>query len=247
MSVPRTALVTGGGGGIGAAVCRALASDGHRVAVTDIDEGAARRVAEEVQGLAAPLDVTDAASVEVALASIRAHLGPIEILVNAAGWDELRPFVEVDEGFMAKVLAINLVGPMRVTRAALPEMIERGFGRIVSVASDAGRVGSSLEAVYSAAKGGIIAFSKAVAREVARCGITVNTVCPGPTDTPLLRRIVASSPEGSKVIEAMTRAVPMRRLGTPEDVAGAVAYLCSEAAAYVTGQTLSVSGGLTMV
>lgn len=247
MTTPRTALVTGGGGGIGAAICRVLATSGHRVAVADVDLDAAAPVAAEVQGCAVRLDVTDAASVEAGVTEARSRLGPIEILVNAAGWDELRPFIDTDESFMAQVLGINLCGCMRVTRTVLPDMVERGWGRVVSVASDAGRVGSSLEAIYSGAKGGVIAFSKALAREVARHGITVNTVCPGPTDTPLLHRIVASGPEGERVIAAMTRSVPMRRLGTPEDVAGAVAYLCSEAAAYVTGQTLSVSGGLTMV
>jgi len=174
------------------------------------------------------------------------ELGPVQICVNCAGWDELRPFVEVDEAFMARVLAINLVGPMRVTRATLPQMIESSWGRLVCIASDAGRVGSSLEAVYSGAKGGVLAFTKTIAREVARHGITANAVCPGPTDTPMLSRIVAQSPDAERVIASMTKAVPMRRLGRPEEVAAAVAFLCSEEAGYITGQTLSVSGGLTM-
>lgn len=238
----RTALVTGGGGGIGAAICRALADSEQRVAVCDIDVDAARRVADEIGGIAVRLDVTDPASVSAAVA----QLGAVDVCVNAAGWDELRPFVDTDETFDEKVLQINLRGPIRVTRAVLPGMVQQGFGRIVNIASDAGRVGSSLESVYSAAKGGVIAFTKTIARETARQGITANAVCPGPTDTPLLQGMVAAGDEGQKVIEAMARAVPMKRLGRPEDVAAAVVFLASDAAGFITGQTLSVSGGLTM-
>ncbi|TMC49923.1 MAG: SDR family oxidoreductase [Chloroflexi bacterium] len=246
MSPARVALVTGGAGGIGAAVCRAIAAPGGRVAVADLDVGAAAPVARAIGGHAVRLDVTDAGSVTAAVAEVAATLGRIEICVNCAGWDELRPFLDTDEPFTARVLEINLVGPIRVSRAVLPGMVEAGWGRVINVASDAGRVGSSMESIYSAAKGGLIAFTKTVAREMARHGITANAVCPGPTDTPLLAGIVAASPEGERVIETMTRSVPMRRLGTPDDVAAAVAFLASEAAGYVTGQTLSVSGGLTM-
>ena len=234
----RTALVTGGAGGIGAAICRALAPSGP-VVVTDLDGAGAERVAAEVGGTAIQLDVTDAAAV--------ASLPPCDVLVNCAGWDELKPFVETDDAFTAKVLEINLVGPLRVTRTVLPGMIERGWGRVVNIASDSGRVGSSLEGVYSAAKGGLMAFTKTLAREVARHGITVNAVSPGPTDTPMLAGAAGSGPDAGKVIEAMVRAVPMRRLGTPEDVAAAVSFLASEDAGYITGQSLSVNGGLTMV
>jgi len=166
--------------------------------------------------------------------------------VNNAGWDELRPFVETDEAFWAKVVAINYLGPVRMTHAVLPGMLERRWGRIVNIGSDAGRVGSSLEAVYSGCKGGVIAFTKTIARESARHGVAANVVCPGPTDTPLLGEIVGGDGDGDKVIGAMTRAVPMKRLGRPEEVASAVAYFTSDVAGFVTGQTLSVSGGLTM-
>jgi 2-hydroxycyclohexanecarboxyl-CoA dehydrogenase len=242
----RVALVTGGAGGIGAAVCVALAQQGMHVAVTDLSQAAAQRVADDIGGIAVSLDVTDPASVAAAADEVQRRLGAVAVCVNAAGWDELRPFLETGEDFDEKVLQINLRGPIRVTRAVLPGMLQARWGRIVSVASDAGRVGSSLESVYSAAKGGLIAFTKTIARETARHGVTANTVCPGPTDTPLLRGIVAAGEAGEKVIEAMTRAVPMKRLGRPEDVAAAVAFLASEPAGYITGQTLSVSGGLTM-
>jgi 2-hydroxycyclohexanecarboxyl-CoA dehydrogenase len=192
------------------------------------------------------LDVTDPAAVAAAVEAIEKGLGPVDVCVNCAGWDEFRPFLEVDEPFAAKVLEINLAGPIRVTRAVLGGMVERRWGRIVNISSDAGRVGSSLESVYSAAKGGIIAFTKTIAREVARYGITANAVCPGPTDTPLLARITGAGADAERVIAAMTRAVPMRRLGKPDDVAPAVAFLAGEEAGFVTGQTLSVSGGLTM-
>lgn len=242
----RTALVTGGGGGIGAAICRGLADAGHRVAVADLAVERARQVAADIDGVAVELDVTDPASVAAAVAGAAEAFGPIEICVSCAGWDELRPFLDTDEVFQAKVIEINLAGPVRVTRAVLPAMVERSFGRIVNIASDAGRVGSSLESVYSGAKGGVIAFTKTIAREFARHGISANTVCPGPTDTPLLDAITEASVNAERVIAGMTKAVPMRRLGQPDDVAPAVVFLASDAAGFITGQTLSVSGGLTM-
>lgn len=242
----RVAFVTGGAGGIGRAIVSGLAADGLRVGVADLSAQAAREVARAVSGHGVALDVTDPASVDLAVASVAAELGAIDVLVNCAGWDELKPFLDTDEAFSARVLEINLSGAIRTTRAVLPSMLERGGGRLVHVASDAGRVGSSLEAVYSAAKGGLIAFSKTIAREMARHGVTSNAVCPGPTDTPLLRSITDAGPDGERVIASMTRAVPMRRLGEPADVAAAVVFLASPGAGYITGQTLSVSGGLTM-
>lgn len=242
----RVAFVTGGGGGIGAAICRRLTEAGHQVAVADVVEARAQEVAGEIGGLGVELDVTDAGSVAAAAAGTAEALGPVEICVNCAGWDELRPFLDTDEDFQSKVIEINYAGPVRVTRAVLPGMVEGSYGRIVNIGSDAGRVGSSLESVYSGAKGGVIAFTKTIAREFARYGITANTVCPGPTDTPLLGEIVKASADADRVIAGMTKAVPMRRLGQPDDVAPAVAFLASDEAGYITGQTLSVSGGLTM-
>ncbi|MGH9069450.1 MAG: SDR family NAD(P)-dependent oxidoreductase [Acidimicrobiales bacterium] len=242
----RVALVTGGAGGIGRAICEALAGDGHRVVVADLSEEGARAVAGAMGGTAVVLDVADPASVEGAVAAAVQELGPIEICVNCAGWDIFRPFLDIDEDFMTKVLQINLAGPIRVTRAVLGPMVERGWGRIVNIASDAGRVGSSLESVYSGAKGGLIAFTKTVAREAARAGVTANSVCPGPTDTALLAGMAGQDERSAKIVSSLGRAVPVGRIGQPGDVAPAVAFLASEAAGYITGQTLSVSGGLTM-
>ncbi len=243
----RVALVTGGAGGIGSAICRALAEAGHRVVVADLSTAAAEGVAKELGGIGVELDVTRPESVQSAVATIGDSLGPVDVCVNCAGWDELHPFLKTDDAFSQKVLDINLSGALRVTRAVLGGMVERRWGRLVNVASDAGRVGSSLEAVYSAAKGGLIAFTKTIAREVARYGVTANAICPGPTETPLLSKIVEANEDADRVIAALTRAVPMRRLGQPGDIAPAVAFLVSDGASYITGQTLSVSGGLTMV
>jgi 2-hydroxycyclohexanecarboxyl-CoA dehydrogenase len=192
------------------------------------------------------LDVTHSSSVAEAVRRTRELLGPIEVLVNNAGWDELRPFLDTDEPFWERVLEINFKGCLRTTKAVLPGMVNAGWGRIVNISSDAGRVGSSHESVYAGAKAGVIAFTKTIAREVARSGVTANAVCPGPTRTPLLERMAAVDESGGKLVDSLTRAVPMRRLGEPEDVAAAVAFLASERAGYITGQTLSVSGGLTM-
>jgi len=240
----RIALVTGGAGGIGSAVCHALAGAGCGVAVCDVRGEEADALAGEIGGLGVSLDVTSADSVAGAVRLIESSLGPIDIAVNNAGWDELMPFLETDEAFWAKVLEINLTGGLRVTHAVLGGMLERGWGRIVNVASDAGRVGSSSEAAYSGAKGGLIAFTKTIARESARRGVTANAVCPGPTRTPLLESMTADG--GGRLIDALTRAVPMRRLAEPADIAAAVAFFASEGAGYITGQTLSVSGGMTM-
>ncbi|MGI9613315.1 MAG: SDR family NAD(P)-dependent oxidoreductase [Acidimicrobiales bacterium] len=247
----RVAVVTGGGRGIGREICRALAADERIVAVADLraSESAATVDAITADGgraLAVEMDVTRSDAVTSGLATIVDQLGPVEVLVNCAGWDELKPFVETDEEFWDHIIDLNYKSVLRTTHACLPAMIDAGFGRIVNIGSDAARVGSMLEAVYSGAKGGVISFSKTIAREVARHGITANTVCPGPTATPLLDEIVDASDNGEKVIGAMARAVPMKRVGQPGEVASAVAYLASEDAGFITGQTLSVSGGLTM-
>jgi 2-hydroxycyclohexanecarboxyl-CoA dehydrogenase len=245
----RVALVTGGGRGIGRAICLDLAADGRSIGVADVRVAEAAETVAAIEALGRPavaveLDVTDSGSVLDGVRRAEEALGPVEIVVNNAGWDELRPFLETDEGFWDRIIEINFKGCLRVTRRVLPGMVERGFGRVVNIGSDAGRVGSSSEAVYSGAKGGVIAFTKTVAREVARSGVTANTVCPGPTRTPMLEAMAESG--GEKLVESLTRAVPMRRLGEPEDVAGAVTFLASERAGFITGQTLSVSGGLTM-
>jgi 2-hydroxycyclohexanecarboxyl-CoA dehydrogenase len=190
--------------------------------------------------------VTDTVSVSAALDAVEDQLGRIHVLVNNAGWDEFRPFLETDEAFWDRVIEINLKGCLRLCRRVVPAMVAAEDGRVVNIASDAARVGSSLEAVYSGAKGGVVAFTKTLAREVARHGVTVNAVCPGPTETPMLEQMASGGGDSAKVIDAMRRAVPMRRLGRPEDVAGAVAFFASERAGFITGQTLSVSGGLTM-
>lgn len=247
----RVALVSGGAGGIGKAICGALASAGRAVAVADLDAAAAEAVAQRLrdtgaEAIAVPLDVTDAESVSTAVSAVRADLDEVSILVNNVGWDELKRFVDTDEAFWRKVIEVNFMGALRLTSAVLPAMIDGEWGRIVSISSDSARVGSSMESVYSGAKGALISFTKSLAREAARNGVTANAICPGPTQTPLLEGIVQASPDAGKVISAMTRAVPMKRLGRPDDIAPAVAFLASEEAAFITGQTLSVSGGLTM-
>ena len=247
----RLALVTGGASGIGREICLGLAQNGRKVAVADINlvgaqETQAMMTEAGSTAIAVQMDVSDSDAVHVGLLEVIDELGPVEVLVNCAGWDELMPFGATDESFWDRVIEINYKGVLRTVHACLPSMVDAGWGRIVNIGSDAGRVGSSFEAVYSGAKGGVIAFTKTVAREVARSGVTANVVCPGPTDTPLLDGIVAASDDGDKIIGAMARAVPMKRVGTPSEVASAVVYFCSEEASFVTGQTLSVSGGLTM-
>ena len=241
--------MTGGAGAIGAAVCHRLAKNGRRVVVVDLDADRAAQVAADLAGPghhAVAVDVSETDAVRRRVDELPAELGPIDTLVNVAGWDRFIPFVETTPDFWEKVVAVNYRGALNTVHAVLPGMIERRRGRIVSVASDAARVGSSLESVYAGAKGAVISFSKSVAREVARYGITVNVVCPGPTDTPLIRGMADELGKGEAFVDALTRAVPMRRLATPEDVAPAVAFLASDDAAFITGQTLSVSGGLTM-
>lgn len=249
----RVAFVTGGAQGIGKGISQELGANGFRVAVADLqlaaaEETAAGIVAAGGQAVAVQVDVTDTASVLAAIKSVTESLGPIEVVVNNAGWDDFMNFVDTSEEFWDRILNINFKGALRVIHAVVPGMIERGWGRVINIGSDAGRVGSSLEAVYSGAKGGIIAFTKTLAREVATTGVTANTVCPGPTDTPALRKFADNAGQNAeKVISGMTRAVPMKRLAQPDDIAAAVTFFASEGTSYITGQTLSVSGGLTMV
>jgi 2-hydroxycyclohexanecarboxyl-CoA dehydrogenase len=239
----RKALVTGGASGIGAAIARRLAAEAASVVVGDLNEEGAREVAGEVGGEGVRLDVTEPSSV----ASLADSHGPFEILVNNAGMDEFGFFTQTDPAMWERVIAVNLKGVLACTQAVLPAMQEAGYGRIVSIASEAGRVGSKGSAVYSAAKGGVIAFTKTIARENARFGITANSIAPGPIDTPLLRRATELGEIGERIIETMKGATQLRRLGTPEEVAAAVAFLASDDASYVTGETLGVSGGLGMV
>ena len=246
----RTAFVTGAGSGIGRAIARRLAADGARIAVADINADGGRETEAIIKSaggtaLAVAVDVADFAAVRAAVRHAAGALGRVDILVNNAGWDRIEPFVDNTPALWERLIGINLKGPIHCCRAVLDDMIATGGGTIVSISSDAARVGSSGEAVYSACKGGVISLSKTLARELARHRINVNVVCPGPTATPLLDE-VSGGEQGAKIIAAMTRAIPFRRLGTPEDVAAAVAFFASPDAAFITGQVLSVSGGLTM-
>ena len=241
----RTALVTGAASGMGEAIAKRLDADGVRVVVADIQAELGAAVASSLSdGLFVEMDLSRSDSVTAAADRVLSELGVVDILVNCAGFDVVMPFLDTDEELWDALIAVNLYGPLRTTKAFLPGMVDNGWGRIVNISSDAGRVGSSGEGVYSACKGGQIAFTKTIAREVARRGVTVNCVCPGPTDTPPVRRTLAEG--GEKFMAALVRAIPMRRLGQPEDIAAAVGYLVSEGAGFVTGQTLSVSGGMSM-
>jgi 2-hydroxycyclohexanecarboxyl-CoA dehydrogenase len=246
----KVAVVTGAASGIGRAIATALAAEGARVAVLDLDEAGGRETVALIErggGRASVhrVDVTDVATVDATIDAVAAGAGGLHVLVNCAGWDRPMPFVDTTPDFWDRILAINLRGPIACTRAALRHMIGQESGKIVSIASDAGRVGSTGEAVYSAAKGGLIAFTKTIARETARHHINVNCVCPGPSDTPLFQKEFAGP--SPRLAESLKRVIPWGRLGVPEDVAPAVVFLASDDAGYITGQTLSVSGGLTMV
>lgn len=247
----RVALVTGAGGGIGAAICERLAEEGCHVALLDRDAEAARAAGKRVEahGRRASVhsvDITDYGAVKEAVADIETGVGGIDVLVNNAGLDRFANFLDTTPEMWEPIIEVNLHGTLNMHHVVLPGMKERGWGRVVNIASDAGRVGSSMEAVYSACKGGIIAFTKSLARELARNGVRLNTVCPGPTDTPLLASFLTSGEDGAKVLKAMERAVPLKRIGRPEDIPGIVAFLASDDAEYITGQVISVSGGLTM-
>jgi 2-hydroxycyclohexanecarboxyl-CoA dehydrogenase len=246
----KLAIVTGGGGAIGTALCRRFAEEGARVAVLDLNGEAAQRVAAAISAAggtarAWTVDISDHEAVNRAVAAIESEMGGIDILVNNAGWDQGAFFLQTEKPFWDKVVAINCYGPINMHHAVLRRMSERGHGRVVNISSDAGRVGSSMEAVYSFCKGGIIAFSKTMAREMARQQITVNVVCPGPTATPLLDNL-ATGEKGERIKAALVKAVPFGRVGQPEDLPGIVCFLSSDDAAFITGQVISVSGGLTM-
>jgi len=241
----QTVIVTGGASGIGKATAFLLAREGARVFIGDIDEAGGLAVASDAatERLAIeylPLDLADPPSISVFAAAIHHRVERVEGLVNGAGWDQIQPFLENPPEMWDRVIAINLMGAVRLTRSVLPPMVAARAGKIVNISSDAGRVGSMGETVYAAAKGGLIAFTKSLARELARYQINVNCVCPGPTDTPLFQR----QPERMK--EALTRAIPFRRIAQPIEIANAALFFLSRRSDYITGQVLSVSGGLTM-
>ena len=247
----QTVIVTGGGGGIGGATCRRFAAEGASVAVFDVNLDAAEKVAAGIRAeggraQAFRCDITDRASVDAAVVEAQTSLGSIDVLVNNAGWDVFKLFTKTEPAQWDKLIAINLTGALHMHHAVLPGMAARQKGRIVNIASDAARVGSSGEAVYAACKGGLVSFSKTIAREHARHGVTVNVVCPGPTDTALFADYKEGAGNPEKLVEAFTRAIPLGRIGQPGDLPGAILFFASDDAAFVTGQVLSVSGGLTM-
>ena len=247
----KSAIITGGAGGIGSATCRRFAAEGARVAVFDRDEAGAQKVAREIEAAggkaqAFACDITDRQSVDAAVAASESALGPVAILVNNAGFDIFKPFLKTEPSEWERLIAINLRGPLHMHHAVLPGMVERRYGRVVNVASDAARVGSTGEAVYAACKSAMLGFSKTLAREHARHGITLNVVCPGPTSTNLFADFLKGAGNPDKLMEAFRRSIPLGRIGAPDDLPGTIAFFASDDAAYVTGQVISVSGGLSM-
>lgn len=247
----KNVLITGAASGIGRATALRFAEEGANVGILDLDlEGAQETVAQlkahDGKVRAEQADISDYANVQSAVAALEGEMGAFDVLVNNAGWDKAAPFLQTEPELWQKIVAINLMGPLNLHHIVVAGMVARGGGKVVNVASDAGRVGSSGEAVYSACKGGIISFGKTLARELARSNVQINTVCPGPTDTPLLASFKPEGEAGDKLIASLQRAIPMRRLGQPEDYPGMIVFLASADADYITGQTISVSGGLTM-
>ncbi|MDE2442319.1 MAG: glucose 1-dehydrogenase [Betaproteobacteria bacterium] len=247
----KVVVVTGGGGGIGSSTCLRFAGEGARVVVCDINASAAQEVVKRIEAaggeaVMVSVDLTDFAATGAAIQEIESDFGPIDVLVNNAGWDLFVPFLKSEPDFWTKLIDINLRAVLNITHPVLAAMAGRKSGRVVSIASDAGRVGSSGEAVYAACKAGIIAFSKTLAREHARHGITFNVVCPGVTATGMLENFMDASGNKEKLRDAFTKAVPMGRMGQPDDLPGAILFFSSDDAAFITGQVISVSGGLTM-
>jgi 2-hydroxycyclohexanecarboxyl-CoA dehydrogenase len=244
-------MVTGGAQGIGKAISTALARQGARVAIADIDGTAAGKTVDELKqqslaAMAVQTDITDLEKVKQSVTKVKEEFGSIDVLVNNAGWDRMIPFIDTKPDFWDKVIDINYKGVLNCVYAVIHEMIEKNSGKIINISSDAARVGSTGEAVYAGAKGAVISFSKSLAREVARNQITVNVICPGPTDTPLTQQMQAESEFAQKVLSKMDKVIPLKRTGTPEEIAAAVVFFASKEADFITGQTLSVSGGLTM-
>jgi 2-hydroxycyclohexanecarboxyl-CoA dehydrogenase len=247
----KAAIVTGSGGAIGRAIARRLADEGAVVGIFDRDAASAAesvRIIQQAGGRATSqvVDITDYQAVQQAVRAAEAANGPTAVLVNNAGWESAGNFLDTTPALWQQLIAVNLIGPMNLHHVVLRGMVERRAGRVVNIASDAARVGSSGEAVYAAAKAGVVALTKTVARELASLQITLNVVCPGPTDTPLLASLAGQGEQGQKLRAALERAIPFKRLGQPDDVCGIVAFLASDEAGYITGQVISVSGGLTM-
>jgi 2-hydroxycyclohexanecarboxyl-CoA dehydrogenase len=246
----KVAIVTGGGQGIGRGIALRLAEEGCKVAIFDMnaDAGAeTKALAGDVPMITYKVDVTDYAGVKTAVEAVEADLGPIWALVNNAGWDLPKNFLQTDKALWDKIIAINLYGPLNTHHVVAPLMVARGGGRIINIASDAARVGTSSEAVYSACKGGIISFTKSVARELARNNVLLNVVCPGPTNTPMMAGVLGEGEAAIKWKDAMVRGIPLRRMGEPEDYGGMVAFLASDDASFMTGQTISIAGGMNMI
>jgi 2-hydroxycyclohexanecarboxyl-CoA dehydrogenase len=245
----KTAIVTGGAQGIGRAITLRLAEEGCKVAIFDLKPEVAQETAKAAGGDAKVygVDIGDRAAVDAAVAEVERYLGPIWLLVNNAGWDRPMPFLKTDRELWDRIIRINLYGPLNMHQAVCAGMASRGAGRVVTIASDAARVGTSGEAVYSACKGGMVAFTKSMARELARNGVLLNAICPGPTNTPMMQEVMGSGEQAVKWQEAMVRGIPLRRMGEPQDYAGIVAFLASEDGGYITGQTISVSGGMNMI
>jgi 2-hydroxycyclohexanecarboxyl-CoA dehydrogenase len=237
----KTVLVTGGGGAIGSAICGRFAEAGASILVCDKNGEAAERVARSVGGKALVFDIARYEDAKAAVGAL-----DVDVLVNNAGWDRFQNFLDTKPEEWDALIDINLRGPLNMHHIVVPGMMRRGRGRVINISSDAARVGSSGESVYSACKGGIVSFSKTLARELARKGVTVNVVCPGPTDTPILRGFLGEGESGQKVYDALVRAIPMKRVGQPDDIPGLVAFLASDEAGFITGQVISISGGLTM-
>lgn len=246
----KVAVVTGGGQGIGRALTLRLAEEGCKVAIFDLKPEAAREteaLAPKGSATGYELDVGDYAAVAAAVAKVEADLGPIWALVNNAGWDRPAPFLSTDKALWDKIVHINLYGPLNTHHVIAPLMVKRGGGRIINIASDAARVGTSNEAVYSACKGGLISFTKSMARELANKGVLLNVVCPGPTNTPMMAAVLGEGEQAVKWKDAMVRGIPLKRMGEPQDYAGIVAFLASDDASFMTGQTISVAGGMNML